>query len=123
VALPRIKSYAPVNYICCDCAATSSECHLQHTMNISFLEDDPLDTVIHNSADGKPLYRIQSQGSFPKSTYIRHVVPGVPAGSGPLVAEVHWHSFESDTISFLGRTMCVDTFLRQGGLWSRYVVH
>ena len=89
-------------------------------MNISFLDDKVLDTVIVNSADGRPLYEVQTPGWFgSRTTFIRRSLPGVPAGSGQVVAEIHWQYIGSDSISFLGAHMPVNTFLREDGVWSR----
>jgi hypothetical protein len=91
-------------------------------MNVSFLQNHPLDTVIINSADGRPLYEVKTPWKLAsRTTTIQRTDPGMAAGEGETVAEIHWNSWGSSKISFLGSTMRMDEFLRQDGMWSKYV--
>jgi hypothetical protein len=93
-------------------------------MNVSFLQNKPLNTVIINSADGRPLYEVKTPWKLAsRVTTIRRTDAEVAAGQGQTVAEVHWHGGSASEINFLGSTMRVDEFLRlEDGVWSKYIV-
>jgi len=58
-------------------------------MNVTFLQNDYIDSLIVNTADGTPLYQANTPfGLVHRKTSIRRVVPHV--GPGDLVAEIQW---------------------------------
>ena len=88
-------------------------------MNVSFLKDSPLNTVIVNSSDGKPLYEVRTPWKLSaRTTTIRRLKPGVTSGEGEIIAEVRWRTLGSSTISLYGSTMRIKDWLRKGGIFS-----
>ncbi|KAF8592305.1 hypothetical protein K439DRAFT_1626327 [Ramaria rubella] len=99
-------------------------------MNVSFLYDDPLDTVIINSGDGTPLYDIHTPWSQSRrvsrsrprlTTFVRRAEPTISAEQGQpeFVAEIHWRKLGLSSITFLGSTMRLNDFVRSNGILTR----
>ncbi|KAF8589954.1 hypothetical protein K439DRAFT_1628166 [Ramaria rubella] len=89
-------------------------------MNVSFLHNDPYNSDIVNSSDGRPLYQVQTPFKLgSRVTHVRRIEQG---GMQQVVAEVHWHHFSSTMVTFCGRgpesTMPLDDFLRKEGVFS-----
>ena len=91
-------------------------------MNISFLQDDTLDTIIVDSANERPLYEVQTllkRGH--RTTFVRRTTPGKGSGTGELISVVHWSGVHhSSAIYFLGSTMPMGEFLGTQKLGFRY---
>ena len=92
-----------------------------HTMNVSFLENDPLNTVVTDSSNGYPLYEVNTSGMTNRITTIRRLKAGVGPGQGEIIAEVHWHTLTATMITLFGSTMRVKDYLKKDGIFSSCV--
>lgn len=94
-----------------------------HSTNVSFLKDDPLNTIIVNSIDERPLYEVHTPWKFfNRTTTIRRLTSGV-ASPGEIIAEIHWHLVGASTITFHGAiTLRVKDWLRSKGMFSACVI-
>ena len=92
-------------------------------MNVSFLQNNLVNSVIVNRSDGQPLYDVQIPRRLCGSKIaIRRVKPGVSPGGGEIIAEVHWRTLSASTITFFGSTMRVKDWLKKVGMFSSWVV-
>ena len=94
-------------------------------MNLAFLKDDPLNSIIVNSNDERPLYEVQTPWKFfNRTTIIRRLKPGVAFGAGQIIAEIHWRSLGAPTIILYGtKTLRVGDWLRKDGMLSSCVAN
>src|SRR3979490_53003 len=98
---------------------SSKNDNLERAMNVSFLKDDPLNSVIVNSSDEKPLYKVETPWKISnRTTTIRRLKSDVTSGEGDVVAEVQWRKLGSSMITIHGATLRVRDWLRKDGIFS-----
>jgi Family of unknown function (DUF6593) len=91
-------------------------------MNVSFLQDDPLNTVIVDSSNGQPLYEVDTPlKAGTRTTTVRRSKPGVASGEGQIIAAIRWRALGSSTITLYGTTMRIKDWLTKTGVFSSYV--
>jgi len=91
-------------------------------MNLSFLQNDPLNTVIVNSADGAVMYATETHKLVNSATTIKRMVPGVEGGQ--TIAEIHWGTltFRSPRVKYRGEELRTSDFLLKESLFSRFAL-
>jgi Family of unknown function (DUF6593) len=90
-------------------------------MNVSFIENNPLNTVIVDSSNGQPLYEVTTPWKLAsRTTTIRRLKPGIAPSEGEVIAEVR-SAWGSRTITLYGSTMHVNDWLRKEKLFSSCV--
>ncbi|KAF8531177.1 hypothetical protein JB92DRAFT_2854001 [Gautieria morchelliformis] len=88
-------------------------------MNVSFIEDEPLNTVIVDSSNGQPLYEVTTPWKlFGRTTTIRRLTPGTVSGQGEVIAQVRSAWGSGANITIYGSTMDVKDWLRKGGIFT-----
>ena len=84
-------------------------------MNVSFVNDDPLNSDVVDSATGQLLYDITTPFTLGTSkTTVRDA-------QGQIVA-VYKHGWGTDKMTFLGETRDIDEWLPTRDFFSRWVV-
>ena len=93
-------------------------------MNVSFLENNPINSVIVDSSDGRPLYEVQTPWKLSnRITTMRRLKSGVAPGAGEIIAEIHWRTLGSSTIMLYGSTMRIKDWLKKDGMLSSCVTY
>ncbi|KAF8494502.1 hypothetical protein JB92DRAFT_3099999 [Gautieria morchelliformis] len=88
-------------------------------MNVSFLQNEPLNTVIVDSSTGQALYEVDTPWrAGTRTTTVRRPKPGVAPGQGQIIAEIHWRTLGSSTITLYGTTMRIKDWLKKTGVLS-----
>src|SRR3979490_1344439 len=91
-------------------------------MNVSFLRDEPLNTVIVSTGDERPLYEVWTPWKiFNRTTIVRRLKAGMAFGAGEIIAQIHWRSLGSPTITLYGSTMRIKDWLRKDRMFSSCV--
>jgi hypothetical protein len=88
-------------------------------MNISFEENDPIDTSVIDTNTGAPLYEIKTPWSlFGRQTTIRSL--GQRGTPTRVVSQIKWNSVSSDLVSVNGdRWTKMNEFLVKSGMFSQ----
>lgn len=91
--------------------------------NVSFMKDEPLNSIVVDSSNGQPLYDVCTPWKLTgRVTTIRRLGPGVTSGLEPTIAEIHWHSLTSTKVTFYGTTTVkVKDWLKSKGKFSSCV--
>ena len=94
-----------------------------HPMNVSFLKDDPLNSIIVNTSDEQPLYEVHTPRKLvSRVTTVRRSEEGVASGTAEMLAEIQWHSL-APTITLFGEpTVRVKDWLKRKGVFTTCVV-
>ncbi|KAF8510233.1 hypothetical protein BU17DRAFT_70142 [Hysterangium stoloniferum] len=82
-------------------------------MNVTFLKNCYVDSLIVNTADGTPLYQANSPGLIHRTTSIHRIIPD--AGPGDLVAEIQWSAtaLGSSKVTYRGVTIEMKSLLER----------
>ncbi|KAF9653257.1 hypothetical protein BDM02DRAFT_3107825 [Thelephora ganbajun] len=85
-----------------------------------FTKCSPLDTTVVYGTSGHPLYEIETESStIQKTTVVRKL--DLNRGEENLphtneeIARIHWNLIVADEVTFQGRTMTKDKFIRKAG--------
>jgi hypothetical protein len=91
-------------------------------MNISFEEDDPIDTSVIDTSTGALLYEITTPWSLlGRKTTIHRL--GQRGTSPRVVSEIKWNSLLSDLVSVNGNQWTeINEFLVKSGIFSECVL-
>lgn len=87
-------------------------------MNVSFLHNNPVNSVIVNNADERPLYGIKTPFKWAGpglTTTIRRADPVCLPEPEQISAETHWKAFGPTIVKYLGTEKPMKAFLRKTG--------
>jgi hypothetical protein len=89
-------------------------------MNVSFKQNDPVNTLIIDSNTGTRLYQVSTPWKLSgRTTTIRRL--NNSRGSSDPASQIRWRSFSADLVSVSGTQWTpVNDFLVRGGMFSRF---
>lgn len=89
-------------------------------MNLSFLRNDPLKSVIVDTATGQPVYEVKTPWKFTRrTTTIKRSAGDSVQGDGEIVSQIRWREWGSTTITIGGTETTLRHFLKSDGILSR----
>ncbi|KAF8526830.1 hypothetical protein BU17DRAFT_82250 [Hysterangium stoloniferum] len=89
-------------------------------MNVTFLKNDYIDSLIVNTTDGAPLYQARTPSRFiHRTTSIHRIIPNV--GPGDLVAKIQWAAIalRSSKVTYRGVTIELKSLLERPHFYSK----
>ena len=87
-------------------------------MNVSFLQNNPINSVIIDSSDGRPLYEVETSRKLSsRITTIRRCKLGVAPSAEAVIAEIHWRALGRSTVMLYGSTMDLKDWLKKDGIF------